>query len=135
MNDGNDQGKWAYKAVALGSSSVLICDNNSLMYLPKLLKITPHCISLGFPGQASNKDFSKSCVIVLAWIAATHHLKLPLLRHDTKYNTKRKDTKKSEQVKQEKREWIKAETARNQNKKNYQETSTPHTLFSPREQI
>lgn len=76
----------AYKSIAFGSSSVFICNNNSLQDLSKLLKVPPHSLPLSLPSQTPNKDFGESCVIVLAWnIVTTHHLKLPWLRHQHKH--------------------------------------------------
>lgn len=75
------KGKWAYETITLGSPSVFICDNNSFQDLSKLLKIPSHGIPLSLPSQTTNKDFRKSCVIVLPRIITTHHLKLPWLRH------------------------------------------------------
>lgn len=70
-----------YKAITFGSPCVLVCDNNSFKDLTKLLKVPPHCVSLSLPSQSTNKDFSKSCVIVVVMSTTTHHLELPWMRH------------------------------------------------------
>jgi hypothetical protein len=52
----------SYKSVALRSAGVLVSDDHGLQDLPKLLKILPHGLLLGFPCQSTYKHFGVGCV-------------------------------------------------------------------------
>lgn len=75
------QTKCTYKAIALGSSSVFIYDNNSFKNISKLLKISPQCIPLSLPSKSSHEDFCHCCVIIIVIINININILPMLLRH------------------------------------------------------
>lgn len=52
----------SYKSVAFGSAGILVCDDNGLQDLPKLLEVLPHGLLLGFPCESTNENLGVGCV-------------------------------------------------------------------------
>lgn len=64
--------KKTHKPISFGSSGALVSDHHGLQDLPKLLEVVPHCVTLGLPSQASNKDLGVSGVSKLTCYVWSH---------------------------------------------------------------